>query len=517
MKEHSNITDILEHLFLIVGVIVVAFISILVFLYAFDAETSWPKSGNVILGIVFFAFVLGLAYLVDKVFVRFSEMKKRIACAVIQILAVGIILFMGITFVSQTRMLPSSDSSACLILAELFLKGDYAAVVPTDSYLSLWPFQSSFIFVLHSMMKLFNTTDSLFFQRINVFFVALIAISGYQIIRLYTKEVGACLVYSLLMCTYLPLTMYAYWVYGNIPAMSMMIFSMWMFLSFIKREKKWQKVVFAVGFFLSTVMACIYKSTSKIYLIALGLVAIIYFLKKKSATVLAMVLVTIVISIVLPTFCQKFYEHKAGNVMGKGVPAVAYLAMGLQYNGEGAIPGGWNGYHADLYISTGYDYEETSRISKESIKQSLEGFKDDPAFAASFLYNKILMQWANETHGVFWNVANMSESDSSGDFWRNFITYHTYGKYLTHIDIHESIIYFFIFAGVIVVLVKKLRKRGESSIEDLLPLVVFIGGFLFSIIWEGQTVAVVYYPVMLLPYGISMTLSLFKKNSPTAS
>ena len=51
---------------------------------------------------------------------------------------------------------------------------------------------------------------------------------------------------------------------------------------------------------------------------------------------------------------------------------------------------------------------------------------------------------------------------------------------------------------------KVKRKGNNTNLQNLLPLIIFIGGFLFSIIWEGQTQAVLYYPVLLLPYAVAM-------------
>lgn len=63
---------------------------------------------------------------------------------------------------------------------------------------------------------------------------------------------------------------------------------------------------------------------------------------------------------------------------------------------------------------------------------------------------------------------------------------------------------------------RKIRSKNSDThteITDLLPVIVFIGGFLFSIIWEAQTRAVLYYPVLLMPFGIGMAYSSFSINN----
>ena len=81
-------------------------------------------------------------------------------------------------------------------------------------------------------------------------------------------------------------------------------------------------------------------------------------------------------------------------------------------------------------------------------------------------------------------------------------------------DYHESILYSLIllgFAGVVFRKIKNKNDDKETQILDILPVIVFIGGFLFSIIWEAQTQAVMYYPVILLPYMVGMAYSSFTK------
>ena len=46
------------------------------------------------------------------------------------------------------------------------------------------------------------------------------------------------------------------------------------------------------------------------------------------------VLITLIAAMLIPVVVQRYYENYAHDNCGDGVPAVAYLAMALQYNGE---------------------------------------------------------------------------------------------------------------------------------------------------------------------------------------
>ena len=69
---------------------------------------------------------------------------------------------------------------------------------------------------------------------------------------------------------------------------------------------------------------------------------------------LSLLLVLIAATIAGIMLPRKFYECRAKNTMGEGVPAIAYIAMGMQWE-EGRSPGGWNGYHSDLFMECSYD------------------------------------------------------------------------------------------------------------------------------------------------------------------
>lgn len=78
-----------------------------------------------------------------------------------------------------------------------------------------------------------------------------------------------------------------------------------------------------------------------------------------------------------------------------------------------------------------------------------------------------------------------------------------YNGHLVYEDIHESMIYLILLGSSLVLLRKK--KKGQCIfLAELLPFVTLIGGFLFSLIWEGQTRAVYYYPILLLPVAIGI-------------
>lgn len=492
-----------EWVVVILAVIIITFLTLLVFRHQFNSENSIPIYTNILLHVFISGLVLGVCKLIGHFLNPHPKVCKYVSVVllIITLVYVGIILF---SYVGQTLLWPISDEKSCYDIALRFLNSEFGAVVPKDSYLSLWPYQTGLIFIIEKMMRIFNTQDPLFFQQLNCYYVLLIIISGYSIICMLSKKLEGRILFLLLMANYFPLFFNVSVVYGDLPGLTWMIFSSMCYMAYFKSNNKWMRAILLTGFWGSTILACTYKGNSLIYIIALLLVTFVKQLKKLNPVLIAVVIVTTIISIFSTNITQKYYEHYAGNVCGEGMPSIGWLAMGLQYNGEEAIPGGWNGFHSSVYISSGYDYEEASKIFEASIKESLQGFADDPGFAGQFFYNKVMKQWANQTHGVFWGINSLFDvARDENSYWVQYLNGAKYRDALVFIDYHESVIYATLWIACVYLLISKIKKQ-EIDTGMLLPVITFIGGFLFSLIWEGQTSAVMSYPIMLLPVVVSV-------------
>lgn len=139
--------------------------------------------------------------------------------------------------------------------------------------------------------------------------------------------------------------------------------------------------------------------------------------------------------IILP---RKFYEYRARNTMGDGVPAIAYIAMGMQWD-EGRSPGGWNGYHSDLFMECSFDAELTARISLESVKDSLRYMAEHPGYMAEFYYRKLIEQWERED---FWCLSETLDfyGERTPAAW-SIYEGEAKDKFLAVMSAHQSIIY----------------------------------------------------------------------------
>ena len=504
MKNKISFCKVAEVIVLSLTLLIMLLFTVGSFLYRFYPETvDEHMSENVLfllLGITAFA---GLTFLLGRLI---GLLKKKIKYGDWLLFALFLIIWniAAIAFVIGAKEKPSSDSYACFELAKSFKNSDFSAVVPKDSYLSLWPFQTGLIFILEKMMRLFNTTEPVFFQIVNVVFIMIGMTSGYGLLKEFTDKEYALSAYMLLTFLDLVTIIEAPQVYGNIPCFNLTVFSLWMFYRMYNR-KYW--FIYGIPGSLAIIIASVYKGNAKIFAIALIIVSVLSIIKaaKKNRKKALLALLAAGMCFVSASLPQSYYESYAGNTLGKGVPAVGYIAMGLQGRG------GWNGFHSNTFMETGYDYEKTSDISRQAIGESLEEFKADPKRAFDFFFGKICGQWCYETRAAYWNVGVLWDEPRS-DFALSLIE----GDGRKAVDfianIRLSIVYLCELLGT-VLFFKKRNERLSDNEYDYIWYIFLIGGFLFSVLWEAHAEYVSPYINAILPISLAMIFNIKKVRS----
>ena len=113
---------------------------------------------------------------------------------------------------------------------------------------------------------------------------------------------------------------------------------------------------------------------------------------------------------------------------------------------------------------------------KDSHTLSLEGFRENPKAAAVFFVRKFVSQWNDPSYGC--QVTSGSQETPALAFLMNGF---------------QSLI-FLGAAGFAI-----LWFRRQKSIEQSLPMLILLGGFLFHLAWEVKGRYGLFYFVLLLP------------------
>jgi hypothetical protein len=134
-------------------------------------------------------------------------------------------------------------------------------------------------------------------------------------------------------------------------------------------------------------------------------------------------------------------------------------------------------------------------LAETDLKATYLKYKNNPVSLKDFLYEKITTQWNNvdfQAHGVLFN-RNDKEKDRLHWFADDGSRFHS--AYLWVLDRIMSVIYF----GCLCYLV---FRRKEPDIVLRTGYIIFLGGFIFHIFWEGKSQYALPYFVLLIPFAV---------------
>lgn len=474
------------------------FLSINSFLYSSDGyelhrSGGWRFVQDLLGCVLFLGFCFLLIYIGEKI-------STKICALWMMLLFLSVMIFCA-WWIANSVNLPQSDAKSVYDIAYRAKNHDLLPVAPTGSYMSLWPFQSGLVLFFEMILRLIPNAGEMTIQWFYLPFMALSLISGYMVVKKSFSSVRTSLLWCILMSLCFPYFFHINNMYGEIPSIALSLFTLWMLLEY-SAKPSWLKLLSA-GLGLAAAVAI--RKNTLIFVIACVLVWLVVFVKEKRIHILLLLSVLIsaaVSGIILP---QKFYEYRARNIMGKGVPAVAYIAMGLQWD-EGRSPGGWNGYHSDLFIDCSFDSELTSQISAVEVQELLKYMAENPGYMGSFFYHKQIEQWEREDFLCFYETLEFYGSRTPAA-WAIYQG-EAKDKFLSVMSVHQSLVYMGGTCFCILAAVDWRKKKscgnsgsGAESLEKLVLLVTFIGGFLFSIMWEACPRYNLPYFIMLIPYA----------------
>lgn len=128
------------------------------------------------------------------------------------------------------------------------------------------------------------------------------------------------------------------------------------------------RLTYGIASILALTGAVLLRKNSLILIIAVVLVTLFQWLVSKKHILLAYSFCCALCAIsILPLF-ESIYEHRSGNTISSGVPAITYFAMGMQESSRGC--GWYNGFNFNTYQSTGLDTEATVTLSRQSYRRA---------------------------------------------------------------------------------------------------------------------------------------------------
>ena len=414
------------------------------------------------------------------------------------------LFFVGAIWALLVDMPPRADQSAVLELSVQWLNGDLSSY-DLGNYLYNFPYQSGIVALLALCGRLLGVGKYMPIQILNAGLLALTFWGLYRIAALLlprdSDDGRSVLLLSLGAWCGL---MYSTFVYGNVPSLVLAVLGLWMQLHW---QMEGGKLRWLVGSGICLGYSVLFKSFSLIFVMAQAILLVLHLIRTRDKRVLAWLLAVLLAWQGSNALLNGWVSRHYGGELNDGAPMVGTIAMGLQPNEVGwRAPGWYNGYNINVYKGAGYDRAEASRQAKDYIRGRVREFAHDPGMAWAFFRDKTLSQWAEPTYQGFWIACS-----GNRPLWLEKLFVGPINTVLVWLmNWYQSLIW--VCAAVWII-----ARRRTATLEQLLPGLVILGGFLFQLFWEGKGQYTLTYFLLALPYaaaGIQLLLGLGQKKSP---
>lgn len=420
---------------------------------------------------------------------RFLNERKSHLLAII--LSCGAVLF-AIFLVNSAHVWPIGDQRQILMAALQRKQGIFPEMQP-GQYFTIWPFQLGLTNIYALFYYFTGAEVPEVVQNVQAVFIGVIIYTGFRITRELFHNIKAECIYLLLCVGCLPLYLYVLYLYGETLGVCGALLGIWFFLAANREEKR--KPYTVAGFFLFAILAMtlayIVRSALIIVWIAMVIIQLLLMITNKKILPLVLLVLMPAVAMSGQRLMISSVERQAGVELGEGMPAVAWIAMGLQDNPiESKGPGSYNDYNINLFKECGLDKEETSARAMEYMGARFSYWSKHPKEMLEFFKNKVLIQWNEPSYGAF----TMTRVQVEPKEWVvNAYFGEWHDKLYQYMNCYQAAAYLAILGYFVFLL------SGKQKTVCYLPGLILIGGFLFSIMWEAKSRYIYPYVVMALP------------------
>lgn len=463
-----------------------------------DISTRNPLTEMVLAAII----LLILIWLVSWLEKHVSQ-KQMKAAAIFCLLAVTALLTAGsLAWCILNTYPPVGDPAAVWSTAAAFASDLY-----DDSclaYFHPWPNQFGTVFFMEILIRIFRSDSFMVYRYFNIVcfatMPAAIASISYCLIPKYTSILFASLVSVLLV----PALFYTAYVYGTIPSMVMVLWSIW----FVIRYRQSGRVRYVLPLYVFLPAANLIYTGS-----AIGTVAAVLFLlypERDGRGVLKNLMKHVLPAVLLAAVSFIIYQgviswmfSRVGGVNNGGIPASATVYMGITSRERTVFgPGSYDGSKSQFYDAANGDYKKGDELAWQAVKEVFREYLNGERDPIHFL-DKSRFQWTDAAFGVFAHTASIGE-DAEGKISPEFEAFLT-GPFLQHLvtilEILNPIVYLLAFLFGMQSFHAEIH-RDKTDVTVCLCMIYFIGGFIFQLFWESKSRYTLPYFIALFPLAV---------------
>lgn len=421
---------------------------------------------------------------------------------VIAICCMGFVAAFGGYLAWSADIYTVADQLQVYVAARAFATGDLEWLNGYE-YFRVYPFQFGLVEIYSLILRATGTEGYLGIVLTQAIATGIAVFGGFCITREIFDSKKVELIYLGLALTFLPIYHYAMFVYGEAFGVCFMTWGIYFFLRANRenyRRKDWLiSMLFSVLFMT---MAYVVRSSVLIAWVALTILQILICMKRKKTLPILGVVVMILAMNLGQSAAIKIAGNKIGQEYEAGCPSIMWIAMGMMEEEDGNLagPGSANDFNRLTFINCNFDADAASAIAKDKIQERIGTFSENPSYFFRFYKEKILCQWNEPTYGAFRMTSYLLEPKE----WvsKVYMDEAVSARVRGFLNRYQAISYLAIFGAFLSLFL------GKCDLRQLFPVLLFLGGFFFSILWETKSRYAYPYMVMVLP-GVAASMSYY--------
>ncbi len=426
----------------------------------------------------------------------------------------GLIVFtllLGGAYVLMTQFYPGSDPAKVYAIVKQWRQGDFSAF-GEEGYLFRYPFQSGIVLFFYLLSFPLGADNFVGLQLVNVIFLAVIygLLAKLSVLPEGPRdaggdapgETGGDVQTAVFLCllVWTPLAFYVTYLYGILPGMALSLGAVY----FAQRYFSTRRYRYIAAASLCMGLATVIKMNCLIYLIAIACFLVydaieIFFFRREAHWgkwfVSLIFIVCMGLSVMLCTRLSNcLVERISGEELSEGEVMLSWVVMGLQEAPLG--PGGYNGYNGEVFTENQYDTERITEVCLADLQKIMTRMSENPLDeGVTFFARKTAFQWNDPTF-ICLDRTRGRKTDVGVPLWLKSLIE---GRGSVRLSILLNYMQTWILAGMLLYLFLRWRR---GSIRELMGAVIFLGGYLFHMVWESSASYTIPYFVLLIPYAV---------------